>query len=138
MTTTINNQAQINQIKLNAQRTRSFMDSRTIASIYDVDFYKAHLEDCIQNPTRGKIAQQQFIVNAIKESEGAWINQQIMNRQPEIKPLLKKLDDTIKTLYPRTSKIRDYIIKSGRLKLETVTKCQHYNWFDKLRILLHH
>ena len=48
MTTTINNQAQINQIKLNAQRTRSFMDSRTIASIYDVDFYKAHLEDCIQ------------------------------------------------------------------------------------------
>ena len=117
MTTTINNQAQINQIKLNAQRTRSFMDSRTIASIYDVDFYKAHLEDCIQNPTRGKIAQQQFIVNAIDESEGAWINQQIMNRQPEIKPLLKSL----------TIQSRLYILEQVKLEI-TSLKAEDLNW----------
>lgn len=138
MTTSINNHSGLNPIISNAQKTRSFMDSRIIASIDDIDCYKAHLQDCIKNPTRGKIAEQQYIIKKINNPEAAWINQQIMDRQPEIKPLLKELQDKIQTLYPRTAKLRDYIIKSGRLELENIKPCKHYNWFDKLKILLHH
>lgn len=138
MTTSINNHSRLNRIRANAIQTRSFMDSRMIASIYHVDYYKAHLKDCIENPTTGKIAEQQYIIKKINNPEAAWINQQIMDRQPEIKPLLKELQNKIQTLYPRTAKLRDYIIKSGRLELENIKPCKHYNWFDKLKILLHH
>ncbi len=138
MTTSINNNSGLNQIIANAIQTHSFMDSRMIASVYDIDHYKAHLQDCIKNPTRGKIAEQQYIIKRTNNPEAAWINQQIMNRQPEIKPLLKEFQDKIQTLYPRTAKLRDYIIKSGRLELENIKPCKHYNWFEKLKILLHH
>jgi len=138
MTTSINNHSGLNQIITNAMQTRFIMDSRIIASIDDIDYYKAHLQDCIKNPTRGKIAEQQYIIKRTNNPEAAWINQQIMNRQPEIKPLLKEFQDKIQTLYPRTAKLRDYIIKSGRLELENIKPCKHYNWFEKLKILLHH
>lgn len=90
------------------------------------DYYIKHLEDCNWNPTIGAIARQQFSVpkrnNLIKT--------------PTEKYLEKTLKDYINSLYPKTKKIRNYIVKSNRLNLDFVTKSTGYSFMDRLKIFM--
>ena len=70
-----------------------------------------------------------------QDSNVVWRNEQIiLNQDNEAAQLLKTVKRTISKLYPKTKKVREYIIKNNRLVFDGVKKAKHYNSFDKLRI----
>ena len=46
------------------------------------------------------------------------------------------LKNNIATLYPKTRKLREYIVEDNRISLNFIKKCKGYNWLDKLKILM--
>lgn len=123
-------------IRTNAVEVNKGLDS-TWVSVSDAESYKRHLNDRIEYPTLGRLARHSFVdsVPKIQDSGVVWRNEQIiLNQDNEAAQLLKTVKRTISKLYPKTQKVREYIIKNNRLVFDGVKKTKHYNSFDRLRI----
>ena len=53
-----------------------------------------------------------------------------------VKNLKKILDDKINSLYPKTQKIREFIISHDRIEFDRIKKARGLNLFEKLSWLL--
>lgn len=96
-----------------------------------------HLDDCNYHPTTGLLARQQYIENAPKSFPLNFErNKATLRKHPTFKYLNEILEDTLNKLYPKTKKIRQYIIENNRLNLDYVTRAKGYNLIDKLKIFL--
>lgn len=89
-------------------------------------YYLKHLDNSLWNPTIGAIAKHQYICDPKYLPEDKYA----------VKYLKNILKDKINEFYPKTKKIREYIINDNRLNFNYVTKSKGYNILDKLKILM--
>jgi hypothetical protein len=125
------------KVQKNANNLRYNLDTKQWPSVEDTAVaYRRHLQDCVENPTTGRLARQKFVDAPAKmHPHEYWRNEQIvLNQDKETQTLLKELKAKTAQLYPTTSKAREYMVKTGRVDFETVKKIKGYNWLDKLRI----
>ncbi|MBE7713248.1 MAG: hypothetical protein E7Z87_05845 [Cyanobacteria bacterium SIG26] len=99
--------------------------------------YTKLLEHTTYHPTLGMIAQHEVFKTKTKDFPLNFeLNLNKLKQMPSIKYLQKILDNRIQELYPKTAKIRQYIITNDRIQLDKVTKSKGYSIFDKLKILI--
>ena len=124
-------------VRSNAYWSRVHLDTSFLPDEYDLGTYKAHLQDCKENPTVGLLAGKKYITGKpMNYPEYAHRNMRYLERQPVISELKKDLKSKINTLYPDTKHIRDYIINNDRVTLDFVEKHKKYTAFNKLMIML--
>jgi len=120
----------------NAYNVRRALDKRALPSYLDAKSYKAHLEDCKKNLTAGLVARQQIINKKPKNYPAFFIrNVRIIEREFDVKEI-KDIINAKLAKYNKTRYIRNYIIKSNRLNLDTVTKSLGYTKKDRFLIAL--
>ena len=123
-------------VRSNAYWSRVHLDTSFLPDEYDLGTYKAHLQDCKENPTVGLLAGKKYITGKpMNYPEYAHRNLNYLERQPEIDMLKKSINKKIKTLYPKTRHLREYIIENKRVVLDYTEKSKKYTKFDKLMIL---
>ena len=122
-------------VKNNARCTKICLDRSVIPDDFAVDSCAEHIKDCIKNPTIGFIAREKYIDRVPKNyPEYFTRNKSMINEPVHIRVLKDLLNFKLKDLYPKTAKIREFIIKDGRLSLDNVTKSKGYSFLDKLRL----
>lgn len=120
-------------VRSNAYWTRVHLDTTMWPDAEDAKCYKAHLQDCIDNPTVGFLARKKYITGyRMNYPEYAWRNRKIMENDTYIKGAKDYLRSITKTLYPKTRHIREYIIESGRVALDEIKPCKGYNLAEKI------
>lgn len=130
------NVSRFESVKKNAYQARTVLDTGFLPSAIDVDCYIDHIKDCIKTPTVGLIAREKYINKKPKDFPICFLrNKAMMDEVPVVKRLNSELDSKLGKLYPTTAKIREFIIKDGRLNLYNVTKSRGYNMLDKLKLL---
>ena len=122
-------------IRSNAFWSRTHIDTRMRPDFDDADIYAAHLRDCNNNPTIGLLARRQYITKKpMNYPTYAMRNFAIIKNHPEVGELEKSLKNKIKTLYPRTKHIREYIINNDRVELDLVKPTKKYSFLNKIAI----
>lgn len=125
------------KVRSNACRARVHLDATRWPDIEDAEYYKAHLKDCIDNPTVGFLARKKYITGPRMEyPDFAWRNRKILENDRGIDAATKYLKGIVNTLYPKTKHIRAYIIDKKRVVLDEILPCKGYSHFDKLMIAL--
>ncbi len=126
-----------NNIKSNAYWSRVHIDTMFWPSEDGKSTYTAHVQDCIDNPTRGLIARRKYITGKpMNYPDYAKRNKLIFDVQPDVAVLNKTLKKNINKMYKKTKYARSYIINSDRVALDYVKKGKEYTKFDKAIILL--
>lgn len=122
-------------VRYNAYWTRVGINTRLGIDHDNIDDYKAHLQDCYNNPTVGMLAKRKYITKKPMDYPmHARRNINDMEKDTEIKALRNSLNKKIKNLYPNTKHIREYIINSDRVKLDGIKKIEKYTALNKLII----
>ena len=123
-------------IRYNAKLVREELDTRFYPDDYGEYFYEQHLKDTIKKPTAGMMALQEAKSKPLLDYPLFFTrNKEILEeKSSSIRTLKKALDDTIQFLYPKTGKIREFIIEQERIAFDTIKKSKGYNWFDKLKL----
>ncbi len=101
-----------------------------------IEAYKMHLNDTKTNPTLGLIVNiQDFLYQ--EASDVFQKSLSTAEKNPEVKVLKDELAEKNSKLYPKTQKIREFIVEQGRIDSESVKKrvCR-YNRLDRLKIAL--
>ena len=127
------------RVKTNAQTAKLILETKRLSHSYDhnIEQIQRHLDDCNYHPTTGLLARQKYIENAPKIFPGRFIrNKETLKSHPTFQYLNGILEDTLNKLYPKTKKIRQYIIQNNRIDLDYVTRAKGYNLIDKLKIFL--
>lgn len=124
------------RVKETAQEVAKNLDTSWLQDLPYIA-YKHHLMDCLECPTRGLLARHQFInctegvVNVSRYKK----NKKQIQQHPTFKRLQAELDSMIDTLYPKTKKLRKFIIKNNRIDYDTVTVEKKLTLLDKIKIL---
>lgn len=127
-----------NRERINARMLRNELDTRFFPDDYGKYYYARYLEDTIQQPTVGMIAiheaKKKPLLNYPRYFER---NKKIIEEQsPEVKKLKMFLDETLQNLYPKTKKLREFIIQQNRIDFDTIKKSKGYNLLNKLELFL--
>lgn len=124
-------------VREHAQRALSALDKDILPSKYDMNIYLEQLNDCQENITRGMIARTQEIKQKPKAyPQLYWINKSIIEKQPQVKEIISEINSNIAQVYHSTAKLRNYIIKSGRISLDGVKPAKGYTKLDRFLIAL--
>lgn len=125
------------RIKSNAYWARVHIDTTLWPSDYGKEEYAAHINDCVQNPTRGFIVRKKYITGKpMNYPEFAKRNCLIFDCQEDVAELNKELKNKVNILYPKTKYARSYIIDNKRIAIDFVEKAKRYTKFDKAKIVL--
>ncbi len=119
----------INNIKNNAQYAKCELD--TSLRVHP-DFIKrnlAHIQDCIENPTRGLIARRQMRKSELNAPKYYRVNFNEYMNMPVVKEKLKEFNDKFysKSLYYKTGYFRKQLIKHDRVIFGKVIKSSKFN-----------
>lgn len=127
-----------NYERQNARWTRDELDTRFFPDEYGEYFYAKHLENSIEHPTIGMLAMHEAKNKPLINYPHHFTrNQKILeNESSEVKLLAQTFNDIVDFVYPRTKKIREFIIKNNRIDFDTVKKSKGYNWLDKLKLFM--
>ena len=124
-------------VRDNAYWTRVHWDTSLWPDVYSAKTYKAHLQDCIDNPTVGFLARRQYITKKpMNYSDFAWRNQKIMENDESVKKLKIELETILKRDFKKTRALRRYIINHDRVVLDEIKPGKGYKRLNKLRIIL--
>ena len=124
-------------VRSNAYWTRVHFDTSMWPDVENAKCYKAHLQDCIDNPTVGFLARRKYITGKrMNYPDFAWRNKKIMENDNNIKTTKNYLKGYVDFLYPKTKHIRKYIVNNDRVVLDYVKPRQGYNMFEKMLITL--
>ena len=122
-------------VRYNAYWTRVGINTRLGIDKNNIDDYKAHLQDCNNNPTVGMLARRKYITGKPMDHPiHARCNINDMEKEPEIKSLKDNLKKKKKKIYPNTKHIREYIINNDRVTLDGIEKSKKYTTLNKLII----
>ncbi len=121
----------------NAYWSKVHIDTSFMPDIDDIEPYKEHIKDCYEHPTSGMMAHRKYITGkAMNYPVYAKRNKKFFDNQQEIKDLQKSFKTKMKTLYPKTMQIREYIINNDRIKFDFVEPSKGYSKLDKLKLFL--
>ena len=133
----ITNHSKMNTPRQIAIAARNSMDTDLPPKMVGIKEYQRLLEYKTAKPTVGLLAEREaFLFKNIKSPSDCYINKKIMDKHKRIVYLKNVFEKNVKRLYPQTRLMRMFIIESGRLDLDKVTKSKGYNLFDKLRFML--
>ena len=123
-------------MRYNAKLVRDELDTRFYPDDYGEYYYAQHLKDTIQKPTVGMMSLHEAKSKPMFDYPLFYNRSKkiLEEKSSTIKVLKKTLDDTLQNLYPRTLKIREFIIEQERIAFDTIKKSKGYNWFDKLKL----
>ena len=124
-------------VRKNVSNAMIHLDTSVLPRTRAAAAYKAHLNDCIDNPTVGLLARKKYTPRrAPGVMDYVWRNKKIIESDKLIKPTRVYLDNMIKNLYPKTRFLREYIIEKGRVDFDVIKPCKGYNAIDKALIML--
>lgn len=113
------------------------IDSEFIPNHHSAEVYRECLENSERYPLIGLLAKRQYIDKMPKKHpRESQRNQQLIEKDPKIAVLIKNFKEKLKTLYPRTMHIREYIINTDRVVLNTVEPKRNYGMIEKLILAL--
>lgn len=113
------------------------IDSDFVPNRYSTEVYKECLENSEIFPIAGLLAKRQYIDKMPKKHpQESQRNQKLLEKDPTIAVLIKNFKEKLKTLYPRTRHIREYIINTDRVVLNTVEPRRSYGRIEKLMLAL--
>ena len=125
------------EARFNAHWSRIGVDSSLRVDEYTIETYKSHLKDIEKCPTVGLLARKKYLTGKpMNYPMYARRNMSYINKQLEINLLNMSIKKQMKTMYPRTQYIRQYIIDNGRVLLDSIEATRKYSIFDKLKIVL--
>ena len=124
-------------IRSNAYWSRVHLDTRLCPDFDNIEQYRKHISDCYNHPTTGMLAKRKYITSKpMNYPINAKYNKYVMEMHPSVKELKNSFEQELKTLYPRTKHIRQYIIDNDRVVLDFVERAKKYTLVDKFAILL--
>ena len=124
-------------VRHNAYWSKVAIDTRLRVDEDDISLYKAHLQDCYDNPTVGYLAHRKYITEKeMNYPAFARRNKNYIKRQPEIKELTKSLNERLNILYPRTKHLRKNIINENRIMLDFIEPIKKHNFLEKLLLMV--
>ena len=126
------------RIAQNVRELKTSLDANWASHKTAAD-YKNHLQDRIEYPTTARLAKHELFDKARKfhDENIIWRNEQIvLNQDPDAAKLAKTLKQKLNKLYPRTKKVREYIIKDDRLSLDCVKPAKGFSIWDRIGIFL--
>ena len=124
-------------IKYHAYWTNVHLDTSLTPDANDVKDYKAYLNNRIDNPTVGSLADHKYISGKSHNYPSDFYrNKNTIEADSGVSQLKQVLTNKIQGLYPKSRKIREHIIAGDRLELDYVKKSKGYKLIDKLKILL--
>lgn len=134
----INHQKQYYNTRRNASFVRKELDTRFFPNEYGKYYYEKHLEEAIEHPTISMIAMNEAKKSPLLDFPYHFERNKkiIEEKSGTVKTLKNSLDDIIDFLYPKTKKIRAYIIDNSRIEFDNIKKSKGYNFIDKLKIFL--
>ena len=113
------------------------IDSEFVPNQYSTEIYKECMENSERYPLAGLLAKRQYIDKMPKKyPKESQRNQQLIEKDPKIAVLIKKFKEKLKTLYPRTRHIREYIINTDRVVLNAVEPKRDYGKMEKFMLAL--
>ncbi len=86
------------------------------------------------NQTIGELTRQKYVD---KFSRSAYFNSnmEVIERQPSVLYLKSLIESNKKRDYPKTAKIRDYILKTRGLSFNEIEPAKRSHFIDRIRIL---
>ncbi len=125
-------------IRNNAKWAIQEMDTRFFPDDYGEYYYAQHLKNAIEKPTVGMMAFHEAKTKPLLDYPNHFdLNKRILEEKSStVKKLKQTFDNVLYHLYPKTSKIREFIIDEDRIAFDTIKKSKGYNWFDKLKLFL--
>ncbi|MCM1338702.1 MAG: hypothetical protein NC191_03425 [Muribaculaceae bacterium] len=121
------------QVKENAKNAMRLTNLGTTKEM--IDAHATQLEDCIYHPTTGLLARNKYCKPENIFHNSITPRRRNLENSPMIKYLNGILQDRMKSLYPKTRKLREYIIDERRISLDSIRPCRGYSFIDKLKIL---
>lgn len=117
------------EVALNAALLKNLLD-RNCISAERMNCYYSHMTDCLNNPTVGAIARNQFIESVHKENPIQFkMNQLRIKGDTLYKHMHELLVNKEKELYPRSGELRNKIIKNKLVvigKIKSVRDIDHF------------
>lgn len=135
---TINNHRQyIENVKNNAANLRMELDSKVPSKYMRQPKYLPHMDNCIYHPTTGLIARQEIIHNVQKNYPSQFSkNLHYLRNLEGYKYFSDILEDRLNELYPKTKKLRKFLIKNNHFSLYYVKSKQKLNFLAKVKLML--
>ena len=114
-----------------AAKANHILNKTTKPCESDVKDYFMYLVDKDNNPTRGMLAQKQFKrkINPLAYERNLEI---LESEVPETRFMTQQFEKTMDKLYPKTRKLREYIVSKGRVVLDTVKPAKGYTLIDEI------
>ncbi len=107
------------RIRYNAYWHNAHLDTELTVTKDQMEATLNHLDDCIQNPTRGLLARREQ-KKSIPNYPQFFRNEEIMFSFPEVKAKNDVFESQYKKMYPKTGEIRKSLIESKYVVLNTV------------------
>lgn len=120
-------------VRRNAYWAHTEIDSRFPLDESTINFYSKHLKDKIKHPTNGMLAMREMSKTSKNYPMAYDTKMKILNKQiARTAKLFKKYNDLINTIYPKTKKIREYIINHDKVVLHKVKKTNGFSLINNL------
>lgn len=107
-----------NKLKYNAYWNNAHLDSRFRMTDDLLDDAVNHLNDCRKNPTRGLLARKKFRTNNYPDCYKRNLNDLYKNEA--VKTADNAFKEKFSSLYPKSGKVRKFLIKSESIVLDYV------------------
>ena len=132
-----NHRKYIENVKNNATELRMELDTRVPLRHTRCEKYLPHMDNCIYHPTTGLIARQEIIRNIQKNYPSNFSrNLHYLKSSDEYKYFSEILENKLDELYPRTKKLRQFLIENNHLSLYIIKRKQPLNLLDKIKLFL--
>lgn len=124
------------KVRNNATALRTELDTKMSLRDIPTEKYSPHLENCIHHPTTGLIARHEYI-NYVQKNYPSYFSKNLhyVENRKEYKYLANILDDRLNQLYPKTKKLRQFLIDENHLSLYFVKSKHKLGLWSKIRLL---
>lgn len=108
------------------------LNSKHVPSEYDIKDYRRYLGDLLNNPTKAMLAMHEQMRTGAPSASYAR-NKKILEQDIYETRVMKEVSqEHIDRIYPKTKKIREYIIEKERVVLDKFKPAKGYNLFNKI------
>ncbi len=130
--------SQIDKIRRNALWARIHMDTRFTPDDIASEDYLNHLNDKIKNPTRGMLAMREQEKRPLNYPLKYAQNKDLFEKEiSETKAATEEFNNLVDKLYPKTKRIRKYIIDHDRVVFDKVKPSKGTKLIRKFLYLIH-
>lgn len=129
--------SRFDNIRRNAYWALTELDSRLPLDSSTIEDYSRHIKDKINHPTTGMLAMREMERKPLNYPLSYRSNLDMFEKRiAETSELTQEFNELMDKLYPKTRKLREYIIKHDRVKLNFIKPKSGNKIFKKLVSLM--